>query len=33
MKIYQEITPKERIAFWLVVAASLLPLVPYALNP
>ena len=32
MKVYQESTPQERVAFWLIVAGSLLPLVPYALS-
>ena len=33
MKLYKESSAKERFAFWLIVAGSLLPLVPYALNP
>ncbi|RBP15486.1 hypothetical protein DFR50_10842 [Roseiarcus fermentans] len=32
MKMYQESSPQERIAFWLMVGVSLLPLVPYAFS-
>ena len=32
MKLYQTSTRAERVAFWLVIAGTLLPLVPYALN-
>jgi hypothetical protein len=32
MKVYQESSPKERFAFWLMVGACLLPLVPYAFS-
>lgn len=32
MKVYQESSPKERVAFWLMVGACLLPLVPYAFS-
>ena len=32
MKVYQESSPKERFALWLMLGATLLPLVPYALS-
>ncbi len=32
MKLYQESSPQERFALWLTVAATLLPLVPFALS-
>ncbi len=32
MKLYQESSSQERLAIWLVIAATLLPLVPYALS-
>ena len=32
MKLYQESSAKERFAILLLVAATLLPLAPYALN-
>ena len=28
-----KLTASEHVAFWLIVAGSLLPLVPYAMNP
>jgi hypothetical protein len=30
MKLYQESSSKDRIALWLMVGVSLLPLVPFA---
>ncbi len=32
MKVFQESSAKERLAFWLMIALTLLPLVPGALS-
>ena len=32
MNLYKNSSSKERLAFWLVIAGTLLPLVPYAMN-
>ena len=32
MKIYQESSLKERLAIWLMVGGTLLPLIPYAFS-